>query len=169
MSEKYGYVGKDLESMSFAVNYHRWILSIFSSSTAELETRKDALITEFMRRPEFKSKYEGVSDVLFVKKLFAIAEFPSTVSVEPYSSALESKEKTRAQVVRAVVDHSHTVGAFRNHTFVLMQFFGHLNRDPMPAEYQNLLKTLNANGDYRQIIFDVLYSFEYRKRFGYVD
>lgn len=29
MSEKHGYAGKDLESMSFAVNYHRWILSIF--------------------------------------------------------------------------------------------------------------------------------------------
>jgi SAM-dependent methyltransferase len=29
MAEKLGYVGKDLEAMSFAVNYHRWILSIF--------------------------------------------------------------------------------------------------------------------------------------------
>lgn len=143
--------------------------SIFSSTKAELESRKDALITEFMQRSEFKSKYEGVSDVQFVKKLFATAEFPSTVRVETYSSALKSKKKTRAQVVRAVVDHSHTVGAFRNNAFVLMQFFGHLNRDPMPAEYQNLLKTLNATGDYRQIIFDVLYSVEYRQRFGYVD
>ena len=29
MGEKHGYVGKDLEAMSFAVNYHRWILSLF--------------------------------------------------------------------------------------------------------------------------------------------
>jgi SAM-dependent methyltransferase len=29
MSEKHGYAGKDLEAMSFAVNYHRWILSMF--------------------------------------------------------------------------------------------------------------------------------------------
>jgi len=29
MSEKFDYAGKDLEAMSFAVNYHRWILSIF--------------------------------------------------------------------------------------------------------------------------------------------
>lgn len=29
MSESVGYVGKDLEAMSFAVNYHRWILSSF--------------------------------------------------------------------------------------------------------------------------------------------
>ncbi len=29
MTEKHGYVGKDLEAMLFAVNYHRWILSNF--------------------------------------------------------------------------------------------------------------------------------------------
>jgi len=30
MSDSVGYVGKDLEAMSFAVNYHRWILSSFA-------------------------------------------------------------------------------------------------------------------------------------------
>ena len=29
MGEEVSYVGRDLEAMSFAVNYHRWILSIF--------------------------------------------------------------------------------------------------------------------------------------------
>lgn len=29
MNEKVNYVGRDLEAMAFAVNYHRWILSIF--------------------------------------------------------------------------------------------------------------------------------------------
>ena len=29
MPETHGYAGKDLEAMSFAVNYHRWILSLF--------------------------------------------------------------------------------------------------------------------------------------------
>ena len=30
MSQSVGYVGKDLEAMSFAVNYHRWILASFA-------------------------------------------------------------------------------------------------------------------------------------------
>jgi SAM-dependent methyltransferase len=30
MSDSVGYVGKDLEAMSFAVNYHRWILASFA-------------------------------------------------------------------------------------------------------------------------------------------
>jgi hypothetical protein len=84
-------------------------------------------------------------------------------------SALESKQKTRAQVVRAIVDDPQTVSAFRNHAFVLMQFFANLGRDPEAWEYEDRLKTLNANGDYRQLIFDFLYSVEYRKRFGYVN
>lgn len=29
MSDEHRYAGKDLEAMSFAVNYHRWILSVF--------------------------------------------------------------------------------------------------------------------------------------------
>ena len=50
-----------------------------------------------------------------------------------------------------------------------MQFFAHLSRDPKPGEYEDRLKTLNANGDLRQLIFDFIYSAEYRKRFGYVN
>ncbi len=69
-------------------------------------------------------------------------------------------------MVRAVVDDPQTVGAFRNHAFVLMQFFAHLSRDPKPGEFEDRLKTLNATGDYRQLVFDFLYSVEYRNRFG---
>jgi len=35
MSEKHCYAGKDLEAMSFAVNYHRWILSLFKPYLGE--------------------------------------------------------------------------------------------------------------------------------------
>jgi len=72
-------------------------------------------------------------------------------------------------VLRALVDDPQTVSAFRNQVFVLMQFFANLARDPEQWEYEDRLKTLNATGDYRQLIFDFLYSVEYRKRFGYVD
>ena len=112
--------------------------AIFSLSSAEQESKKDALVAQFVQR----------SDLV---------------------PALESKNKTRAQVLRALVDDPQTVSAFRNHVFVLMQFFANLARDPEQWEYEDRLKTLNATGDYRQLIFDFLYSVEYRKRFGYVD
>jgi len=135
--------------------------AIFSLSAAEQETKKDVLVAEFVQRSEFRSIYDGLTDAAFVKKL------PGNRS--DLVSALESKQKTRAQVVRAIVDDPQTVSAFRNHAFVLMQFFANLARDPEGWEYEDRLKTLNATGDYRQLIFDFLYSVEYRKRFGYVN
>ena len=106
--------------------------AIFSASTGESEIRKNALIADFIKRSDFKSK-------------------------------------TSLQAVREVVDDPKTISGFRNHALVLMQFFGHLERDPKPGEYEDRLKTLNATGDPRQLVFDFLYSVEYRKRFGYVN
>ncbi len=143
--------------------------AIFGASTSELESKKAALIAEFVERPEFKSKYGGLSNDHFVKVLLATATYPSPKLAEELVSQLESKQQTRAQVVRGVVDHTQTIRAFRNHVFVLMQFFAHLGRDPKTSEYNDRLKTLDATGDYHQLIFDFLYSVEYRKRFGYVN
>lgn len=131
---------------------------IFSARPEELEAKKDALVAEFVERTEFKSMYDRLSNAAFVRKL--------STSHDDWIRALESKQKTRAQVVRAVVDDPQTVGTFRNNAFVLMQFFGHLSRDPKPGEYEERLKMLNATGDYRQLVFDFLYSVEYRNRFG---
>ena len=135
--------------------------AIFSFSSAEQEAKKDKLVAEFVGRPEFKSIYDSLSDAAFVKKL--------TANRSDLVPALASKQKTRAQVLRAIVDDPQTISAFRNQGFVLMQFFAHLARDPEAWEYEDRLKTLNATGDYRQLIFDFLYSVEYRKRFGYVN
>jgi hypothetical protein len=69
----------------------------------------------------------------------------------------------------ALLEDPRTIRGYRNPSYVLMQFFANLNRDPHPWEYNSRLKRLNATGDYRQLIFDFLYSVEYRKRFGYVN
>ena len=138
--------------------------AIFSGSSAELESKKDALVAEFVQRADFKSIYDGLSDAAFVEKLLTTA----TIS-PPNRSALQSRENTRAQVVRAVVDNPLTFNAFRDQAFVLMQFFAHLARDPKPGEFDDRLKTLTSTRDQRQMVFDFIYSVEYRKRFGYVN
>jgi hypothetical protein len=69
----------------------------------------------------------------------------------------------------ALIEDPQTIRGYRNSSYVLMQFFANLNRDPQPWEYNSRLKRLNATGDYRQLIFDFIYSVEYRKRFGYVN
>jgi len=122
------------------------------------------------RREEFIRDHDAIFSLSSaeqeLKKDALVAQFVQRSDLVP---ALESKDKTRAQVLRALVDDPQTVSAFRNHVFVLMQFFANLARDPEQWEYEDRLKTLNATGDYRQLIFDFLYSVEYRKRFGYVD
>jgi hypothetical protein len=68
-----------------------------------------------------------------------------------------------------LVDDPDTIQRFKNQSYVLMQFFANLNRDPHPWEYNSRLKRLHFSGDYRQLVFDFIYSVEYRKRFGYVN
>ena len=142
--------------------------AIFSGSSAELESRKDALVAEFVQRPEFKSIYDGLTDAAFVEKLLTTAT-TSPANRSFFAPSLKSKENTRAQVVRAVVDNPLTFDAFRDQAFVLMQFLAHLARDPKPGEYEDRLKTLKSTHDKRQMVFDFIYSVEYRKRFGYVN
>lgn len=69
----------------------------------------------------------------------------------------------------ALLEDPHTIREYREESYVLMQFFANLNRDPHPWEYRSRLKRLHFTGDYRQLIFDFIYSVEYRKRFGYVN
>ena len=76
---------------------------------------------------------------------------------------------TGAQALQTMLDDQKAIDSLRNQTFVLIQFFANLNRDPQPWEYKEHLKRLNTTGDYRQLISDFLYSAEYRKRFGYVN
>ena len=142
--------------------------TIFSASTAELESKKETLVAEFVQRPEFKSNYDSLSDEAFVEKLLTTASTsPANSSV--FAPSLQSRENTRAQVVRAVIDNPLTFDAFRDQAFVLMQFLAHLARDPKPGEYDDRLKTLRSTHDHRQMVFDFIYSVEYRKRFGYVN
>lgn len=142
--------------------------SIVSASTADLDSSKEALVAGFVQQFEFKAIYDGLTNAEFVEKLLTTAA-NSSINRGSLAAALESRQRTRAQVLHTVIEDQQTVNAFRNQAFVLMQFFANLNRDPQPWEYEERLNTLNANEDYRQLVTDFLYSVEYRKRFGYVN
>ena len=143
--------------------------SIISSPTPDEENKnKEALVKEWIERPEFKSLYDQLANAEFVDKLLHTAALPPEKR-ESLLPELESHQQTRAQIVRLVVDDPQTLRNFHDRTFVLMQFFANLNRDPKPEEYQERVTKLNATKDYRQLVFDFIYSVEYRRRFGYVN
>ena len=73
---------------------------------------------------------------------------------------------TRAQVLRALAESAEVYQKFYNQSFVVMQYFGYLRRDP-DILYLEWIKTMNQNGgDYRTMINGFMNSSEYFLRFG---
>jgi hypothetical protein len=70
--------------------------------------------------------------------------------------------------VRAVADSSAFEAAERNGSFVLMQYFGYLHRDPDQAGYDFWLNVLNNQdpNNYRGMVCAFITSAEYQLRFG---
>jgi hypothetical protein len=74
--------------------------------------------------------------------------------------------KSRAQVLREIVESPEVDAKFYTQAFVVMQYFGYLRRDP-DALYQQLIDEMNVNpANYRQMVNVFVNSTEYRARFG---
>jgi uncharacterized protein (TIGR03118 family) len=76
---------------------------------------------------------------------------------------------TRAQVLRAVAESEEFALNETNRSFVLMEYFGYLRRDPDAGGFNFWLNKLNAaNGDFKaaEMVKAFLSSGEYRSRFG---
>ena len=88
---------------------------------------------------------------------------------------LTTGAKTRAQVLRAVAEHTNLYNAEYNRAFVLMQYFGYLRRnpdDPQDMDYTGYdfwLRKLNEfNGNFinAEMVKAFITSIEYRQRFS---
>ncbi|MDQ2974166.1 MAG: hypothetical protein M3R69_01995 [Acidobacteriota bacterium] len=126
---------------------------------------RDAFIKQWVERPEFKAVYGGLSNGAYVDKLLATAGV-TMPNRDELIADLENGRKNRTDVLRLVMESPEVSQKFFSRAFVAMQFFGFLHRDPKPSEYEQRLKTLEITGDYRQLIFDFIFSTEYRRRFG---
>ena len=136
---------------------------------ANLEASKVALVNEFVGRSEFKAAYpDAMTNAQFVNKLFDTAGLtPFTAERQQQIDAMNGG-KTRAQVLRDVVE----IPAFRtlefNASFVLMQYFGYLRRDPDTGGYNFWLDILNNRqpGNFRGMVCAFITSREYQERFS---
>ena len=135
----------------------------------DLEMTKVALVNAFITRAEFVQQYPAfATNAEFVNKLFDTMQlFPFTAERQVQINLMNGG-KTRAQVVRDVVE----ISAFRsrefNHSFVLMQYFGYLRRDPDPGGYAFWLDIVNNRepNNFRGLICAFLTSREYQERFS---
>lgn len=142
------------------------------SGGTDYEAKKQSFANEWVQRPDFLNNYPTtLSPEAFVDRLFSQAElFPYNTERAQLAADLRNGVKTRAQVVRAVIEISEFVNREYNRAFVLMQYFGYLKRDADPGGYQFWLDVVNnrATNNYLAMVCAFLTSTEYQQRFGSV-
>ena len=131
---------------------------------AQLEAAKLAFIAEFMSRPAFITKFNGLDNTQYVDTLLATAGVTSG-SRNFWIAALTNGTLTRAQVLREIAESSEVNAKYYNQAFVVMQYFGYLRREP-DALYLNWIQELDTTGNPRNMINGFVNSLEYRLRFG---
>lgn len=137
-----------------------------STTLAQLEQRKVDFSNEFVTRPEFRQTFDSLSNRDYVERLLQTAGVQLS-SKESLIAALDAGTKTRAQVLREIVESNEVYATQFNPAFVAMQYFGYLRRDPEQPGYNNWLRVINANpNDYRIMVNGFVNSTEYRARFG---
>lgn len=134
----------------------------------EVAPRRDAYTVEFTQREEFRDRYNSLSNEAFVNRLYNTTNFTLTPAARNQIVAdLNSNLRSRAQVLRELVDNPIFFAQEFNAGFVLSQYFGFLRRDPDEEGFQNFLRILNTTpGDVRTVVANFVNSTEYRLRFG---
>ncbi len=136
-----------------------------------LETAKEALVNEWVTRPEFLGRWpETMSAEEFVRGLYDSAGLRDVAASEKAQATanLQSGTESRAQVVRGMIELKAFRDAEYNPSFVLMQYFDYLRREPEEAGYQFWLGVLNNRdpNNFRGMVCSFITSAEYQLRFG---
>jgi aldose sugar dehydrogenase len=145
----------------------------------KLDDNKNAFLAEFVQRSRFTAEFPlAMTAAQFVDKLNVNAGNPLSQSErDQLVSDLGTNARTRAQVLRTVVENANFANLEFNRAFVLMEYFGYLRRNPNDAPEQTLdytgydfwLTKLNQfNGNYinAEMVKAFISSIEYRQRFG---
>ena len=132
----------------------------------ELEAAKQSFVNVFMSRQEFKTKYDSTLNdpVAFVTLLEQTAQV-TLPNKQQLIDDLGQGRKTRADVLRAVVETTEVSVKFYNEAFLVMNYFGFLRRNP-DAAYQQWIDLFARTNDYRVITNGFINSQEYNLRFG---
>jgi hypothetical protein len=113
------------------------------------EASKAAFAEAWVKRPEFKAKYDHLTDEQYVEALLAQTGLKAAdVQRANLSAGLSQHQTTRAAVLSNVIDNNVFAVREFNRGFVLMHYFAYLKRDPDPAGYEFWLHNLNRFTDY---------------------
>ena len=145
---------------------------------ADLEASQKAFADEFVKRTEFVEKYSQATGAeSFVDSLLASIEQTSGADLSNQRNALiesynggASMNQSRALALSKAIEVRAFKEAEYNPSFVLMEYFGYLKRNPETEGYQFWLNVLEKKepGNYRGMVCSFLTSAEYQQRFSAV-
>ncbi len=134
-----------------------------------LATNKDAFVRTFVERPAFHAAFDSLSNENYVATLISNTGVSFTAAErESLVNGLAGGTMTRADVLRRIAEDGRFVRAKFNETFVMMEYFGYLRRDPDESGFNFWLNKLNQhNGNFEQaeMVKAFIVSGEYRDRF----
>jgi len=135
----------------------------------QLETNKQSFLNSWVQRPAFMYAYGALADDAYVDALISHTGVTFTSSERnTLVNSLVNHTATRAQVLRQIAEDSRFKALKFNETFVMMEYFGYLRRDPDASGFQFWLDKLNQfNGNFEQadMVKAFIVSGEYRDRF----
>ena len=147
-----------------------------------LENNKQAFIAEFVQRVRFTTAYPSTMapaqfvDALFTNTGITPSAAERMAAIDEFGGAGTSAETAaRGRALRRVAENSTFMQQEFNRTFVLMQYFGYLRRnpdDPQDTDYSGydfwLTKLNEFNGNFvnAEMVKAFIVSAEYRGRFG---
>jgi predicted extracellular nuclease len=136
-----------------------------------LEANKQAFVDTWVQRADFRAAYDALAHDAFVDMLISHAGYNNggfNGDRDALISGLNNSTLTRSAVLRQVVENEGFTRAKRNETFVMMEYFGYLRRDPDQSGYQFWLNKLNqfdGNFEQAEMVKAFISSGEYRDRF----
>jgi len=138
------------------------------TSSEDVIARQAAFADEFTRREEFRARYADLSNRDYIVRLYQTANITLTsTEMDQIVAALNSGSRSRAQVLRDLIERRDFFDREFNNGLIASQYFGFLRRDPDEPGFQNFLRILNTNpGDFRTVVANFVNSVEYRLRFG---
>ena len=142
-----------------------------------LEATKAAIAKPFVLPPEFVAMYRDHSSAgSFVDAVLRTINSSGVdlsdlrpELIEKYNSGANLNE-SRALVVRELAENTTFAQAVYNRSFVLMEYFGYLRRDPDAGGYAFWLNVIDNRepGNYRGMVCSFITSSEYQRRFSSV-
>jgi len=148
---------------------------------SNLEAEKTLFTQSFVQRAEFTAKYQNaLTAETFVDALiqnvnqaagFGVVDLSGVLDslIAAYNSGVNLNE-SRMLVLRVIADNAAFKQSQYNAAFVLIEYFGYLQREPDQSGYDFWLTILNSGEEntYRSLVCSFITSAEYQRRFGSV-